>query len=147
MNFMKQIGVSIFLYVWVILLFSCNSKENKGEIAVNEEEKVKIDGNRGAEMMKNLCFSCHNPVTLGGVRVAPSMYEVRDVYFEKNSEEVSFVSMFVKNATNPSMENALMKEDIGKYGLMSNMGYDDETIEEIAKYLYKQKIDSISKDK
>jgi hypothetical protein len=89
--------------------------------------------NMGSLLFHGNCITCHAETkTLS----APSILEVRDNYlraFPNKENFVGYMSTWIKN---PQKETSLMLEAVDKHGLMPELGYDKETLETIAAYIY-----------
>lgn len=87
----------------------------------------------GETLFNGNCVTCHTTTSPNG---APIIQEVQRTYkktFDTKEQFVSFMSNWVDK---PDAKTALMPEAIKKYGLMPTLGYDQETRQKIASYLY-----------
>ncbi|MDT8338811.1 MAG: cytochrome C [Sulfurimonas sp.] len=89
--------------------------------------------NLGALLFSGNCITCHHPTKTIS---APSAAEVKKRYkeaFEDKEEFVSYMATWVKK---PTPEGSLMHDAIKKYGVMPELGFDEETLRVISKYIY-----------
>ena len=79
------------------------------------------------------CTTCH---FINKAVSAPSMKEVQKVYknaFPNKSDFISYMANWVKE---PNKKGSLMHNAIDKYELMPEMVFDQETLYDIAEYIY-----------
>lgn len=90
----------------------------------------------GETLFNGNCVTCHSTTTPNS---APSIQEVQQRYKKAFESKEQFVSFMANWIIKPDAKTALMPEAIPKYGLMPLLGYDKETLTEIATYLYDAK--------
>ena len=96
----------------------------------------------GALLFNGNCATCHH---LKKPSSAPTIYEIRKRYiqaFPRKHDFIHYMSAFVLN---PSNEKSLMQDQIKKYGLMPQLAFEKGSVEEIASYIYKGKIEATTK--
>lgn len=64
------------------------------------------------------------------------MMEVRQRYIAAFSSRKEFIREMVKWVKNPNEETSIMQDAIAKYELMPNLSFKQDTIEDIAGYIY-----------
>jgi hypothetical protein len=87
----------------------------------------------GSLLFHGNCVTCHFETKTVS---APAMMEVREHYksaFGKKEDFIKYMSEFVLK---PKEELSIMHYAIQKHGLMPELGYEIEVIEEIAEYIY-----------
>lgn len=91
----------------------------------------------GETLLNGNCITCH---AISAPNSAPSLYEIQSHYKNIFTSKEKFVAFMTTWVTKPNAKTALMPEAITKYGLMPELGYDKQTIEEIASYVYDMKL-------
>ena len=89
--------------------------------------------NFGETLFQGNCVTCHDAKKANS---APSIQEIQTRYKQKFPTKEAFVSFMAQWVLNPNAKTALMPEAIQKHELMPILGYDKESLEEIANYLY-----------
>lgn len=89
--------------------------------------------NLGETLFQGNCVTCHDTKKANS---APSIKEIQIRYKQKLSTKEAFVSFMAQWVLKPDAKTTLMPEAIAKYELMPILGYDKESLEEIAHYLY-----------
>ncbi len=87
----------------------------------------------GSLLFHGNCITCHHEIKAIS---APSMVEIRKKYksaFSDKKEFVDYMSNWVKE---PNAGTSLMDGAIKKYELMPMLGYELETLKDIAAYIY-----------
>ncbi len=98
--------------------------------------------NEGLDLYVSNCTVCHNPKANQGERIAPPMVNIKRRYSRDADNKEVFIQSFVDFLSNPSLENARMKNAIEKFGVMPNMSYSEDKIRKIAAYIYENEIES-----
>lgn len=88
---------------------------------------------RGEMLFNGNCITCH---ALENSPSAPSVKEIHTRYKKAFDSKEQFVNAMARWIIKPDAKTALMPEAVKKYGLMPELGYDKETLNEIASYLY-----------
>lgn len=89
--------------------------------------------NIGSLLFHGNCITCHAEHTSIS---APSITIVKNNYLRAFSNKEDFVSYMSTWVEHPNAETSIMLEDIKKYELMPELGYDKSTLEIIAAYIY-----------
>lgn len=79
------------------------------------------------------CVTCHHPTKTIS---APSVVEFKKRYINAFSDKKEFVNYMSKWVLKPTEKGSLMHDAIQKHGLMPELGFDEETLREIASYIY-----------
>jgi hypothetical protein len=82
------------------------------------------------------CTTCHF-VTKN--KSAPSMKSIQNIYKRAFPIKKDFVEYMSNWAQHPNIEGSLMRDAISKYGLMPELAFDKDTLEEISDYIYELK--------
>lgn len=138
---MKLLATILF----AILLTACNNK-NRGDysqIAENskDSEIAIIQEHPGKRLMENNCNICHNPKTAEESIIAPPMIAVKMHYISDETTKEEFIDAMVAWSKNPTVETSKMPGAVKKFGLMPYQFYPEETIKQIADYMYESEID------
>lgn len=88
----------------------------------------------------SVCLSCHNE-SLNPAK-APPMFGVQNRYKRQHDTEEAFVNALVDFVTHPTEDKALMKRAVKKLGLMPALPLGEETLGNIAAYIYETSFDA-----
>lgn len=95
----------------------------------------------GKQLMEMNCYMCHNPKTSKESMIAPPMVSIKMQYLSEVVSKEDFVNDFVSFVKNPSEEKSKMPEAITNFGLMPYQFYPENTIRQIADYLYEYDVE------
>lgn len=125
-RFMKRYLPMVLLALGV----SCQPKSNQVEVELSQAEKL----------IYSNCSTCHG---LGDEELnsAPNLNTVRKAWLEAFPEENEFIENMASFLGQPKIENSQMPEAIERFGIMPKMGYTDEQTEELARWLYHNKVE------
>lgn len=128
---MKKI---IALTVFSILFFGCgnSSKENKSSY----EKMMNAKKHPGKAMMENNCYVCHSHKVDEDSRIGPPMIAIKETYLKVSDSKEEFIKVMKDWIENPTAEKALMLDEVERFGVMPKQHFPEETIEQIADYLY-----------
>ncbi len=135
------LGASIIL----LTVIGCASNSNDEEIVINvdnKDEAVVLHDDNIAQALVNNCFSCHAPMGSSDTRIAPPMGHVKAHYIEKYKSKDEFVSAMSSFVNSPNKEAGIMYGALEKFGVMPNMQFDKEVVNNIVNYIYDNDIDS-----
>ncbi len=90
----------------------------------------------GRLLLYGNCITCHHETKSIS---APSLMVIKQRYHEAFNDKKEFVKYMVNWVYKPSYEGSIMYDMIEKYKLMPELGYDKDTLEKIATYLYELK--------
>ncbi|MCB0465165.1 MAG: DUF3365 domain-containing protein [Aequorivita sp.] len=132
--------------LFLITLFTaCNSNAHKEYLAQTENDKTaesKIHQEHpGKKLMENTCYVCHNPKTSEERMVAPPMIAVKMHYISEDTSKEDFINSMVEWAKKPSEEKSKMPGAVKKFGLMPYQFFPEETIKQIADYMFSNEIE------
>lgn len=91
----------------------------------------------GKLLLNGNCITCHHPTKNIS---APSLQIIKQRYHEAFNDKEVFINYMVNWVHNPSRESSIMHDMIEKYELMPQLGYDKDTLEKIATYIYEHEI-------
>lgn len=87
----------------------------------------------GRLLLYGNCITCHHETKSIS---APSLQIIKQRYHEAFAEKKEFVNYMVQWVYKPSYNGSIMHDMIKKYELMPELGYDKDTLEKIATYIY-----------
>ena len=89
--------------------------------------------NYGALLFNGNCITCHNETKNIS---APSISLVKKRYLETFPKKEDFIEYMSKWVYKPDIKTTIMIDQIEKYELMPELGYDMYTLKKIAEYIY-----------
>jgi len=89
--------------------------------------------NYGALLLNGNCTTCHY---IDKSLSAPSLKVIKQRYIEAFPQKELFVNYMSTWVLHPKEETSIMLDMIEKYELMPELGYDIDTLEKIAEYIY-----------
>jgi len=87
----------------------------------------------GETLFHGNCVTCHD---VSKANSAPAIHEVQTRYKQRFKTEETFTAFMVAWLQKPDAKSAIMQEAVNKFGLMPTLGYDEETLYDIAQFLY-----------
>lgn len=87
----------------------------------------------GETLFHGNCVTCHD---VSKANSAPAIQDVQTRYKQRFDTEKKFTAFMVAWLQKPDAKSAIMQEAVNKFGLMPTLGYDEETLYEIAQFLY-----------
>jgi nitrate reductase cytochrome c-type subunit len=137
---MKTILVTIILSLFLFL--GCNQTK-KREYA--DFEKVTMNSNNqehpGKKLMETNCYVCHSPTATMDDRIGPPMIAIKKHYISDNTTKEEFIADIQNWILNPNEEDAKMFGAVKKFGVMPKTPYPEETINQIADYMFDNDIE------
>ncbi|MEM0517258.1 c-type heme family protein [Aequorivita flava] len=132
--------------LFLITLFTaCNTNTRNEYLAIAEnagdDTTVGFQEHPGKKLMENNCYVCHNPKTAEDAMIAPPMIAVKLHYISEDISKEEFIEAMVAWAKNPSEETSKMPGAIKKFGLMPYQFYPENTIRQIADYMFDSEIE------
>lgn len=130
--------MKILIIIFLAFFFTaCNSNTRKEYSANNENSEIDIiQEHPGKKLMENNCYVCHNPKTAEASMIAPPMIAVKMHYISEDTTKEGFINDMVEWAKKPSEEKSKMPGAVKKFGLMPYQFFPEETIEQIADYMF-----------
>ncbi len=132
--------------LFLIPLFTACNTNNKSEylamdgVAENAEIAM-YQEHPGKKLMENNCYACHNPKTSEENMIAPPFVAVKMHYISEDTTKEDFVKAMVEWSKKPSEEKSKMPGAIKKFGLMPYQFFPEETIRQIADYMFDEEIE------
>jgi len=136
-----------FLATLFLLSFftACNTNTQKEYMAITENtENNETEINQehpGKKLMENNCYVCHNPKTAEENMIAPPMIAVKMHYVSGDTSKEDFIDAMVEWSKKPSEEKSKMPGAVKKFGLMPYQFFPEETIVQIADYMFDNEIE------
>lgn len=130
----KVILIAFSLFTIITLLNSCR---NENAPTSNIEPNPEV-----LNLMVTNCYSCHNPKNNMDKRIAPPMIAVKRHYMSSGITKEQFVNDITAFLDNPSKDISKMPGAVKKFGVMPNMSFPKEQVEQIAGYMYDYEIES-----
>ena len=115
----------------VIFFISCKTNQNTSD---HKDEALAL--------MEQTCYTCHSPNASQQNRLAPPMIGVKKHYDDGKITEEQFVADLVGFVMNPSEEKSKMPGAKNRFNLMPKIEYSQENVEKIARYIYRNDIES-----
>lgn len=132
----------IFLIFGFILLFvGCKNSTNPINQKLVVVKAKQIADHPGKKLMEINCYACHNPSTGHNDRIAPPMIAVKKHYISDSSTKEQFIADIQNWIKSPNEEKSKMPGAIRNFGLMPYAPFPDETIDQIAEYMFDFDID------
>lgn len=117
------------------LIVACkdSDKDSKKEVATAENKEP----HPGKKLLETNCYICHSP-TMGhdDGRIAPPMEAIKRHYKTEGISKEQFIADMQEWIKKPSEDNTKMPGAIRNYGLMPYTPFPEETIKQIADYMY-----------
>lgn len=130
-------------FVFLITIFAltaCGGEKIPAESEA-EDTKAPIAIHPGKDLMQNNCYVCHNPsAPEDGPRVAPPMVAIKAHYIDENTSKEEFTRAMIDFLNEPTEEKAKLKGAVRRFGLMPYQKYSENTITQIAEYMYDYEI-------
>lgn len=129
-----------FALLITVVLGSCNTTK-KEEYAVKTDNAEQMLTHPGKKLMETNCYVCHNPSASQENMIAPPMVAVKRHYISENTTKESFISEMQNWIKNPNETDSKMPGAVKRFGVMPKTPYPDETIKQIADYIFDNDIE------
>jgi mono/diheme cytochrome c family protein/nitrate reductase cytochrome c-type subunit len=133
---MKYLGL---LMLFAVLTFSCNNSKNKDYYAFEKQKEANT--HPGKKLMETNCYTCHNPTGTHDERIGPPMIAIKKHYISDETTKEEFIASIQSWIKNPNEEDAKMFGAVRRFGVMPKQAFPEETIKQIADYMYEFDID------
>ncbi|WP_397363028.1 DUF3365 domain-containing protein [Olleya sp. R77988] len=133
---MKKI---IVLVILVAFFFSCNDSKKDNLSAF--EKQMEANKHPGKKLMETNCYTCHSPSATQEDRIGPPMIAIKKHYIDSDTSKEDFVKSMQAWIKNPNAEDAKMFGAVKRFGVMPKQLFPEQTIAEIADYMFDFKID------
>lgn len=127
----------MFIFLSLLIIFSCKDSTKSSDDNLVVQSDLMIDHDHpGKKLLEIYCYACHNPSTGQNQRIAPPMIAVKKHYISSSITKEQFISDIQEWVKNPSEEKSKMPGAIRNFGLMPYAPFPEETISQIADYIY-----------
>ena len=132
----------IIFILSIFLITSCNQTK-KGEYAATNEATITSNNQEhpGKKLMETNCYVCHSPTATMEDRIGPPMIAIKKHYISDNITKEEFIADIQKWILNPNEADAKMVGAVKKFGVMPKTPYPEETINQIADYMFNNDIE------
>ncbi len=130
----------VIALVFVLLFVNCNNS-NKSSYYAKNSEITKDQTHPGKKLMETNCYICHNATTSEANRIAPPMIAIKMRYINGNTTKKQFIASMKNWIKNPIEGNVKMYGAVKRFGIMQNLPYPEDVIEQIADYMFDNDID------
>ncbi|GGW61634.1 cytochrome c [Winogradskyella epiphytica] len=128
----------IIYFIIAIVFTSCTlgKKNNDSYSSVDNLSVVDNKNHPGKKLMETNCYVCHSPTADHQDRIGPPMIAIKKHYIGENTTKEEFVKAMQAWIKNPVESNAKMHGAVKRFGIMPKQHYPEETIAQIAEYMY-----------
>jgi len=154
MSTIQQVVIKItILLLMLSVLVSCSKKSensytliegDSGNLAMAIPGFSHFQDHPGKELIESHCFVCHQVNSSREERIAPPMFAVKRHYLTSGISKAEFVQDIVAWCKNPSEETSRMRGAVNKFGVMPHLYFPQDTIEQIAAYMFEYDIEKPS---
>ncbi|MFD2915777.1 c-type heme family protein [Psychroserpens luteus] len=124
----------LILLIFSVLIFSCNNSKNKEYSALEKNQEA--NKHPGKKLMETNCYTCHSPSASQEDRIGPPMIAIKKHYLNDDTTKEQFIAAIQSWIKNPNAEDAKMFGAVRRFGVMPKQAYPEETIKQIADYMY-----------
>ena len=129
----------IILLAFSAFIISCNNSKNKASSSF--EKQIKANKHPGKKLMETNCYTCHSPTASHDARIGPPMIAIKKHYIVDDTTKEQFISAMQAWIKNPNEDDAKMFGAVKRFGIMPKQHFPEETIKQIADYMYDFDID------
>ncbi|HLV69636.1 MAG TPA: DUF3365 domain-containing protein [Xanthomarina sp.] len=128
-----------FAIIITIMLFLQGCKNHKEPyLAIKNTTKQEHPGKK---LMETNCYVCHSPTASIDDRIGPPMIAIKKHYLTEGISKEQFIEDIQNWIKNPNEEDAKMYGAVKKFGVMPKTPYPEETINQIADYMFDNDIE------
>lgn len=124
----------------VVFLIGCKNSNTSEYTSFNESLKSN-QPHPGKKLMEANCYVCHSPTADHDTRIGPPMVAIKRHYINENTSKEQFIHDILNWVKNPKKENARMPGAVNRFGVMPKTPFPEETIKQIADYLFDHDIE------
>ena len=140
---MKKIIIAIL----ALAVLSCTSQTAKQDNS-SVDKDAKTDNNiallseeEGLAMLQTHCYACHNPASVSHDDIlAPPLAGIKHKYQKRYNDRASFINNMSAFVSNPTVENAIMKGPVKRFGVMPKTALKEEDIQKLTAFIYDNKL-------
>lgn len=131
---------TLLFAISLLLLSGCRNDTSRS--GAQADASAAADIHPGKKLMETNCYLCHSPAAPEQEgRIGPPMVAVKAYYMQGGVTQDQFTKDMLDFLRAPDPEKAKMKEAVERYGLMPYQHYSDETVAQIAAYLYEYQVE------
>ncbi|REG87914.1 c-type heme family protein [Winogradskyella sediminis] len=131
----------IGLLIVAISFISCNSNKKKSDPYQNVQHASKAINHVGKKLMETNCYTCHSPSASKTNRIGPPMVAIKKHYINSETSKEDFIASMQAWIKNPNEKDAKMPGAVRRYGVMPKQYFPENTIAQIAAYMYDYEIE------
>jgi len=132
---------SLLVLVFFLFFLNCNNS-NKISNYVKKMDVAKDDQTHpGKILMEMNCYACHKATTSEADRIAPPMIAIKKRYINSTTTKKEFIADMQNWIKNPVESNVKMYGAVKRFGIMQNLPYPENVIEQIADYMFDNEIE------
>ena len=124
----------VLLVLFSALILSCNNSKNKEYYTFKNQ--LKTNKHPGKKLMETNCYACHSPSASHDDRIAPPMIAIKKHYINDETTKEEFIAAMQTWIKNPIEDDAKMFGAVNRFGVMPKTPYSEETIKQIADYMF-----------
>ncbi|MGR7813951.1 c-type heme family protein [Lacinutrix undariae] len=124
----------ILLVCISLFFFNCNNSKKKEYTAF--EKQMEANKHPGKKLMETNCYTCHNSTDNQSDRIGPPMIAIKKHYINEATTKAQFIEEIKTWVKNPNADKAKMVGAVKEFGVMPKQSFPEETIAEIADYIY-----------
>ena len=124
------------LLIVFAFIFSCKDSSRPSYSNKKIDSSAKTQTHAGKKLMETNCYVCHGPTAGEDNRIAPPMIAIKRRYSMSNTTKEAFINSMQNWIKNPTEDNAIMYGAVKRFGLMPKQGFPEETIKQIADYMF-----------
>ena len=130
----------IIIFTFSVLIFSCkNTKKETSYVSTKTLQKEST--HPGKKLIETNCYVCHSPTASHDNRLGPPMIAIKKHYLKEGMTKQEFIVGIQNWIKNPTEDNAKMYGAVRRFGIMPKQVFPEETISQIADYIYDNDIE------
>jgi len=134
--------VIILIFIVSTVISCSNSKKDVYTAKTDlDYDSLSSTEHPGKKLLEQNCYVCHNPTTNEKDRIAPPMIAIKKHYITSTTTKSEFKNTLQKWIKNPNEKDAKMFGAVRRFGVMPKTPYPEETIEQIADYIFDHDIE------
>ena len=136
---MKKIWIPLALSLAFLCCSNPQSKPASTEATTQFIKTSNVQMVNGLDLLESHCFTCHDPkVKSHDQMLAPPLAHIKQRYLKSFPEREVFIDQVSSFVSEPSMDKALMRGPVRRFGLMPKppIAENHADLEKIAAYLF-----------
>ncbi|MGE5943868.1 MAG: hypothetical protein ACM31G_05970 [Flavobacteriales bacterium] len=132
---------SLIVLAFILLFINCNNSNKTPNYVKNSDVAKDNQTHPGKKLMEIHCYACHNATTSEADRIAPPMIAIKMRYINSATTKKEFIADMKKWIKEPVEKNVKMYGAVKRFGIMQNLPYLENVIEQIADYMFDNDIE------